>query len=667
MLYLIILTSIVYQILGEPITTNQGLIAYDCTDETVNITSFSLIDVEPCEYEWDNITTEQTHIQVVQTKRIFDVQIYQCKVIFKRRITYCGMHSHLAAYQGSYKYIVKEFDPTECRRVHETGTLKVYNEIHIHELTRNNTSNGEVLIAGEIQYSSCQGHNYFDGITHFRNALVTMEYEITLMDYMAKLDTTDGTIQFKGGLICKFEHGFCLDSIDGYMTWDTRIDQECATGQYSVIYEGMANKTYNFNEKKGSINALFSAISNEQLFSIKVKKHHPICGYPGYESDHAQIYILETPRGSRIIKNLETNERELDLVTYFNSKITTVEHHLSTQLSLLYRKLVNELCKVEKSLLETRLISARINPQEFASNLMKSPGYTAVIAGEIIYIIQCKPAYVTLIPSLRCYQEIPVTKNNLTMFMSSVTHILQRHGTQIECTPLLPAKFRFGTQWYQIDGNVHRVLPPNKLSTEIKSSWKYDYLPNLMAVGIYDQKNVKKMHDMIYENEDRRSSSVVLHRTISGFTTDHQGFDFSHLINENVIETTITKYWDKFLSLTTFVGQFTSSIVGFWLIGKAFKFTIDSIVHGRILYDIYGISWKLIASFWDSLTTLLTHKHHSKRRRHIFESSTLEQEMEETRAHIFQHTCPCLIQHDTTIQSNTPEHRITNVTQQGRD
>lgn len=636
--------------------TKNSFIAFDCTDDTVNITSFSLVDVESCKHEMDNITTESTHIQVVQAKKIFDVHVYKCKVIFKRRIQHCGMHSHTSAYQESFKYIVREFSSKECRRVHETGSLRVHNNIFIHELPRNNTRNGEVLIVGQIDYSSCDGGSYFDGVISYKDALVTYEYEIDLYDYTAKMDFSDGTIQLRGGLSCVFNPGFCLDSKEGYVTWDSRIDRECNTGQYSVIYEGPANKTFNrrADGKSEDRNALFSALSKDHLFSIKVKEHLQICGYPGYESDHNQIFILETSPGTRIIRDTEVNIKELDLLTYFNSKMTVVEHHLGNQLTLLYRKMINEVCKVEKSLLETRLISARINPQEFASNLMKTSGYTAVIAGEVIYIIQCKPAYVTLAPSPRCYQEIPVAKDNTSMYMSPVTHILQRHGTQIDCTPLLPAKFKFGTEWYSMDGRLHRVTSPNKLSTEIKTTWKYDYLPDLMSVGIYDKKSLKRMHDMIYESEDRRSSSVVVHRTLSGSTTDPQGFDFSHFINENVIETTIDKYWNKFMNLTTFVGQFTSSLVGFWLIGKLLKFVIDSLVHCRILYDIYGASWKLLAAFWDSLTNLLTHRHHD-RQTQKFELKEIEDEIQVDRP-TAPGIYPVLNQPDVTIQISTLEH-----------
>lgn len=241
---------------------------------------------------------------------------------------------------------------------------------------------------------------------------------------------------------------------------------------------------------------------------------------------------------------------------------------------------------------------------------MKSSGYTAVIAGEIIYIIQCLPTYVTLVPTTQCYQELTVRKDDISLYMSPVTHILQRHGTQIQCTPLLPAKYKFGADWYSIDGTLHRVTPPNTLSSDLKTDWKYDYLPKLMSIGIYSEKNVQRMHEFIYASEDRRSLSAVLHRTVSGYNTDSQGFNFGNLINENVIETTIQKYWEKLMSFTSLVGQVTSSLVGFWLIGKLIKFVIDSFVHCRILFDIYGMSWKLVASFWDSLTSLLTYRHH---------------------------------------------------------
>lgn len=217
------------------------------------------------------------------------------------------MHSHTSAYQGSFKYIVREFSSEECRWVHEHGSLKVYNEKSIHEIHRNNTKSGEILIEGQLHHSGCYGGNYFDDIINYRNALVTLEYEIELFDYDAKMDFSDGIIQLRDGLTCVFNPGFCLDAKEEYFTWDARLDRECNSGQYAVLYEGPVNKTFNrkLDGTGEDRNALFTAYTKDQLFSIKVKGYLQICGYPAYESDHDQIFILETSAEMLIIRNTE--------------------------------------------------------------------------------------------------------------------------------------------------------------------------------------------------------------------------------------------------------------------------------------------------------------------------------------------------------------------------
>lgn len=49
------------------------------------------------------------------------------------------------------------------------------------------------------------------------------------------------------------------------------------------------------------------------------------------------------------------------------------------------------------------------------------------------------------------------------------------------------------------------------------------------------------------------------------------------------------------------------------MIGRIVKFIIDTIMHGRILYDIYGLGWQLVAAFWDSFTNFLSHKNTMQR------------------------------------------------------
>lgn len=247
------------------------------------------------------------------------------------------------------------------------------------------------------------------------------------------------------------------------------------------------------------------------------------------------------------------------------------------------------------------------------SNIVKRSGFTAIVAAEVLYIIECKPVFVTYESKQECYQEIPVKYNNVSMFMAPVTRILQRRGTEIDCTPLIPAKFTIGGRWYTTDQRLRESTPPNKLTTDVITSWSYTSLPSLMQSGVYDAESLERMKNMIYEQGDKKIASSVLHKAISRQHPNLQGFTFDALISERIIDNAFNKYWSKFISWSTWLGNVTSTALGINMITRMIKFAVDTLIHGRILYDIYGFGWLLLASFWDSLTKLLSHRNVMKR------------------------------------------------------
>lgn len=56
------------------------------------------------------------------------------------------------------------------------------------------------------------------------------------------------------------------------------------------------------------------------------------------------------------------------------------------------------------------------------------------------------------------------------------------------------------------------------------------------------------------------------------------------------------------------LGGITGFFILIMAIWKVIKFIIDSLVHGTILYEIYGASWYLLTALWDSLTSYLSHR-----------------------------------------------------------
>lgn len=507
----------------------SGLIAYDCSNPEVNLTSYSLLDVASCLPPTTNLSTQEIYIQVLQKKVNKETKVFQCKVIIQRKIRHCGMHSHTSDYYKGYEYIVKDFTSEECRYSQQLGTIKLAYDFHLHELKRNATTRGEELIVGTLSGSSCRGGTYKTHLYTWEDALVYYQYEITLRDYTAVVDSENDIIHLKNGLTCTYSQGKCLDAEDGYLTWDIEFNKKCEETEFEVLFEGVVNKTVN-NENS---NPMYSTITSTHLFSIRTKDVTRICGRIGYTTDHPRIILLETSVGDSPFTKSNVVGRNFDLFTYFNSKITFVENYFGQSMTELYNTVMTEMCKVDKSLLETKLTLARINPAEFVSSIIRRSGYTAVAAGEVLHVLECKPVYVTPRFEDNCYQEIPVFYNNKSMFIAPVTRILQNRGNQIDCTPILPAKFRIGGKWYTVDNKFRETVAPSKISTEIVTAWKYTPLPNLMESGVYDYDSVEKMKNMIYNQVDKRVASNVLHRLLDGHQTDQQGYRLEAL---NVVE-----------------------------------------------------------------------------------------------------------------------------------
>lgn len=518
------------------------------------------------------------------------------------------MHSHTSDYERSFDYSVKTFTPEECKRVQLSGTIPLTMNAGLNQLKRNFTTRGETLVTGSVWSSSCSGGVFKTPEYTWTNALVYFNYEISLYNYVATVDHENDQIHLRHGLVCPYSHGQCLDSEDGYSTWDVSLNQRCEDTDFEVIYEGKVNKSINMNGDKESKHAVYTSISDSHLFSIRTKDSAKICGYKGYSTDHPRIFILEAAEIRSPFTRRPSGVKNHDIFTYFNSKITLVENYIGQKLDEVYNSVMIEMCKLDKNLLETKLTLARMNPTEFVTSLMRRTGFSAVVAGEVLHVLECKPVYVQPIATENCYQELPVQYGNITMFMAPVTRTLQPRGTEIECTPLLPAKFQFGGRWYTFDGKIRETIAPQRLATDIVTKWTYTPLPNLMESGIYDAESVKKMRIMIYDQGDKRVASNIVHKILTGQSPARQGFHFEALMSEKLIDNMINKYWEKLISWSTWLGSITSTAIGLYMIRRLVKFVVDTLMHGKILYDIYGFGWQLIASFWDTMTSFLTHR-----------------------------------------------------------
>ena len=142
-------------------------------------------------------------------------------------------------------------------------------------------------------------------------------------------------------------------------------------------------------------------------------------------------------------------------------------------------------CRVERLTLQNSLAIAAQSPDQFAYNLMKGPGFMAVVSGEVVHVIECIPTEVTLNRLPECYLELPVERNGTAMFLTPKTHVLKNHGTTTSCDSVLPPLYQLDDKWYQISSSPVEVKTPKALKPLSKATWKYRNPSNLATSGIY--------------------------------------------------------------------------------------------------------------------------------------------------------------------------------------
>jgi hypothetical protein len=128
---------------------------------------------------------------------------------------------------------------------------------------------------------------------------------------------------------------------------------------------------------------------------------------------------------------------------------------------------------LEQQVLRNAINLAHTQPDAFAYNIMKGPGYMATISGEVAHIIKCVPTEVKRRATEDCYLELPVSLQNRSMYLSPKTHILVNNGTPIECNPFLSLMYKVKGGWINLTPKPAAVSSPQTLEPMLKPTSKY--------------------------------------------------------------------------------------------------------------------------------------------------------------------------------------------------
>ncbi|CAB0031913.1 unnamed protein product [Trichogramma brassicae] len=151
---------------------------------------------------------------------------------------------------------------------------------------------------------------------------------------------------------------------------------------------------------------------------------------------------------------------------------------------------------------------------------MKDEGYTGVVAAEVLHIVKCTRVEVHIRKTNECYEQLPVSYNNETLFLSPRTRILVGNGKQITCEGRMPSMFKIGEQWYRSLPDIIDAPQPEILAPREMPKWKYVSPESLAIGGIYSERDTRKLRDLIVFPLEK---GAVLNKILRGATGQQEG------------------------------------------------------------------------------------------------------------------------------------------------
>lgn len=577
-----------------------AIVAFDCDIERSNITKISLLVVDSCEINVSKMNKTTERIQLLQRAEVFPVHVYQCKVNILRTITFCGMHSHISRVPQLAVSYLEDISQERCLHIHKYGEYEYSSVGRILKIKANSTTHAVVFLAGSSSINGdCTRGNYTIGMNTWENVVVEASVQITIQDYQTVVKSADGRITLRSGIVCNYQESSCMDIGHGLTFWQVEKINGCNTKDYDVLYEGDAEKAVIWDDDEEPI-TMYKVNKKDALFVMTITGPTFACWFTALQTNHPRLIILPIQGKPYFTEPpIETKNMD-DLFYYINSKFIYTEIHLRRQIQNLYADILRQNCEIQKEMLQSRLSMA---PKEFAYLHTGQPGYTAIQMGEVLFLVKCVAVEVSVRQTKECFNELPVEYDGKPYYMTPKSHILQSYGSELSCSSLMSPHFLLHDKWESVIRS-NQPSDPQHLKPYLMGKLKYQNPGQLVQDKIYPITALNALRNTMYPAE-RDAISHIIARGVTGNNVNQQHIKLLNLLSEDSIDSLLKSYWTRMSGVFSTLGNFVLGLVGVWVFLRGLKFIIDTTIHAYTLHLIYGFSWALIASFWNSLTYIL--------------------------------------------------------------
>ncbi|QMP82300.1 glycoprotein [dermapteran chu-related virus 142] len=584
----------------------SDIIGYDCLEESTNITVLGLEFIRKCQTEQDRPKYHDVYVQIVQKKMKSNIDIMSCLIIKSHFMVSCGMHSHNSLVtEGFGAREIVPINHEDCSVLHRRGYI-ILNGYRVEGLVAGSIQTRNIVDVGKFSPDgTCQGGSISMKGTWYNNVARQSNYEITLSMSQGVIDLDSNQVVTSNGYRYDYDKGAGFDPQVGYSFWIGPEDQsECSPFRHTVLYEGIGSLVSTSSNVKTLI-----VNTTEFVFAIELKRPGISCQSNGYITEHPRLLVLTGNPNSFKLKKTTLVSLDVDQFLYTNSKFVYLERHFKGQIESLYQHLYSRICNLKYQQLIQLSSLAYIDPETFAWAYMGKPGVTAIMGGEVVYLMQCKAKPMVYRQSDKCYLEIPVNNSNVVGFLRPRTRIFVRYGTEVPCNPLTPSMFKLGSKWVQLSPNPIPSLEPPMLSADDKDTWTYQPANHLLTSGIYDSSVIQEYSSRLLYPLERSAIQNILGGKSTGQNLDSQDITLQSFITSSFVDqiekTAAERFWGWYSTLITHA----SGLVGIFLIVKMVLWIIAFCLNCHALYGAFGFGYELLGALWSVVTKHLLFRH----------------------------------------------------------